>query len=312
MGFTREGVFASASASLSRLAERIERLLDRVEEKFLPPAVEHDWTALAYYWRRRAGGGYFEPVPDFAAVRAPDLVGLEVQRQKLEINTRQFLRGLPCNDALLWGARGCGKSSLVRSLLTSFGGEGLRMVQVDADDFDDLPVVIRLLGEREEPFIIFIDDLSLVREEGASRKLKALLDGSVRARPPNVLVHCTSNRRHLTEERFSENLEGKHIDGELHPGETIDEKVSLSDRFGLSLSFAPFSQELYLRAVEACLKLLAGEGGKTAEAPRPALTDACREEALRWALARGNRSGRTAAYFARSWLGRLALDENEE
>ncbi len=200
----------------------------------------------------------------------------------------------------------------MRLLLTSYGEEGLRLVQVDANDFDSLPLVIGLLGEREEPFIVFIDDLSLAREDGASRTLKALLDGSVRARPANVVIYCTSNRRHLMKEKFSDNLEARHIDGELHPGETVDENVSLSDRFGLSLSFAPFSQELYLSAVESGLKLLAREGGRSSAASRAALSAECREEALRWALARGNRSGRTAAHFARFWIGRLALDENKQ
>ena len=303
----REGV--SISVALKKSAERIEQLFDRVEKRFFPPEIAPDWTASAYYWRRRAGGGHFEPVLNFAAVHAADLVGLEVQRQKLETNTRQFLRRLPCNDALLWGARGCGKSSLVRSLLTSYEGEGLRLVQIDANDFDDLPLVMGLLSEREEPFIIFIDDLSLAREEGASRTLKALLDGSVRARPANVVIYCTSNRRHLMKEKFSDNLAAKHVDGELHPGETVDENVSLSDRFGLSLSFAPFSQELYLSAVESCLTLLARERGRPSGAPAGVLEVECCEEALRWALARGNRSGRTAAHFARSWIGRLALEE---
>ena len=304
----KEGI--SVSVSLKKLAERIEQLFDRVEKRFFPPEIAPDWTASAYYWRRRAGSGHFEPVLNFAAVHAADLVGLEVQRQKLETNTCQFLRGFPCNDALLWGARGCGKSSLVRSLLTSYAEKGLRLVQVDAADFDDLPLAMGLLGEREEPFIIFIDDLSLAREEGAPRTLKALLDGSVRARPANVVIYCTSNRRHLMREKFSDNLAAKHVDGELHPGETVDENVSLSDRFGLSLSFAPFSQELYLSAVESCLILLARERGWSSGALAKVLGAVeCREEALRWALARGNRSGRTAAHFARSWIGRLALEE---
>ena len=170
-------------------------------------------------------------------------------------------------------------------------GEGLRLIQVDASDLDDLPFVIELSGQREEPFVIYIDDLSLAREEGASRTLKALLDGSVRARPANVVIYCTSNRRHLMTEKFSDNLEAEHIDGELHPGETVDENVSLSDRFGLSLSFAPFSQELYLSAVESCLDQLARAGEASVEALRPALGVKCREEALRWALARVTAAG---------------------
>lgn len=287
------------SESLNR---RLEAVLARLET-LLPPASEVDWTAGAFRWRRRqflgARRGYLEPVRQIARVEPVDLQHVEAQKQALLVNTEQFVRGLPANNALLTGARGTGKSSLVRACLARFQDDGLRLIEVDKDDLVDLPDIAALVAERPERFILFCDDLSFDEGESAYKALKAALDGSVAAPSENVLIYATSNRRHLMPEYLRENLEAKyHEDGEIHPGESVEEKTSLSERFGLWLSFHPFRQEHYLDIVRHWLGRLGVVEG---------LSDSARAEALQFALQRGSRSGRVALQFARDYAGRRRL-----
>jgi len=225
------------------------------------------------------------------------LVGIERQAEVLDSNTRQFINRLPCNNALLWGARGTGKSSLVKAMLNRYAADGLRLVEVDAHDLIDLPEVVAPLTGRDERFILFVDDLSFDADDSSYRTLKAALDGSVAVAPENVLIYATSNRRHIVPEFQTDNDQSRLVNGELHHGEAVEEKISLSERFGVWLSFHPFSQDLYLQAVTQWLQNY-GE---------VELDDTVRAEALKWALTRGNRSGRVAAQFARDWCGRTSL-----
>lgn len=286
-----------------RLCGRAEELLARLET-LLPadPAREPDGDAIAWRWQRRgrAAGG-FVPVGVPAAMALSDLHGIDEQRDALGRNTRQFLQGLPCNNALLWGARGTGKSSLVKALLREHHEQGLRLVEVDASDLLDLPDVVAPLAGRDERFILFADDLAFDADNPGYRSLKALLEGSIASAPDNVVVYATSNRRHLMPEFMSENREARAIDGEIHPGETTEEKISLSERFGLWLSFHPFRQEEYLVIAEKWLERID---------PGCRFDEAARERALQWALLRGSRSGRVAHQFALDWAGRAGLGEN--
>jgi hypothetical protein len=234
-------------------------------------------------------------VRTLSPVTLDDLRGIEPQKAELVRNVRQFLAGRPANNVLLWGSRGTGKSSLVKALLNGLAGEGLRLVEVAKDDLVNLPDVVEVLAERPERFLVFSDDLSFAADEPAYKALKAVLDGSVAAVPDNVLLVATSNRRHLMPEYLTENLEARNVEGEIHHGESVEEKVSLSERFGLWLAFHPFDQDTYLEIVHAWLATL----GYT-----PREGDGTREAALRWALARGSRSGRVAWQFARDWAGR--------
>jgi predicted AAA+ superfamily ATPase len=283
---------------------RLEAVLARLEA-LLPPASEVDWTAAAFRWRRRqflgAGRGYLEAVRQVARIEPVDLQHVDAQKQSLFANTEQFVRGLPANNALLTGARGTGKSSLVRACLARFQNDGLRLIEVDKNDLVDLPDITALVAERPERFILFCDDLSFDEGESAYKALKAALDGSVAAPSENVLIYATSNRRHLMPEYLRENLEAKYQeDGEIHPGESVEEKTSLSERFGLWLSFYPFRQEHYLDIVSYWLRRLGVVDG---------LSDAARTEALQFALQRGSRSGRVALQFARDYAGRHRLRE---
>jgi predicted AAA+ superfamily ATPase len=285
-------------ADTDRLLARAETLLARFEE-LLPGAGEPaDWSAIAYRWRRRYGRGRLEPVPHPHRMLASDLLGIDRQLALLDANTRQFVAGAPANNALLWGSRGTGKSSLIKALLTAHADAGLRLVEVDKHDLLDLPDILALLDGRPERFLLYCDDLSFEAEDPSYKALKALLDGSISVPPDNVLIYATSNRRHLLPEFFSENLDTKVIDDEIHPGEAIEEKVSLSDRFGLWISFHPFGQAQYLEIVRHWLEQLGA---------RPEPWEVIEAEALRWALARGSRSGRTAHQYARDFAGRQAL-----
>jgi predicted AAA+ superfamily ATPase len=285
-------------ADTDRLLARAETLLARFEELLPGAGAPADWSAIAYRWRRRYGRGRLEPVPHPHRMLASDLLGIDRQLALLDANTRQFVAGAPANNALLWGSRGTGKSSLIKALLTAHADAGLRLVEVDKHDLLDLPDILALLDGRPERFLLYCDDLSFEAEDPSYKALKALLDGSISVPPDNVLIYATSNRRHLLPEFFSENLDTKVIDDEIHPGEAIEEKVSLSDRFGLWISFHPFGQAQYLEIVRHWLEQLGA---------RPEPWEVIEAEALRWALARGSRSGRTAHQYARDFAGRQAL-----
>lgn len=288
-------------------SDRIHRLLDRVDdlmtriEQALPsaPPGTPEGNAIAWRWRRsgRNGGG-FVPVAHPAEMTLADLHGVEDQKATLERNTRQLVAGLPCNNALLWGARGTGKSSLIKALLQAYQGQGLRLIEVEPTDLVDLPEVVAPLAERREYFIVFADDLAFGADDPGYRALKAVLEGSVAVAPDNVVIYATSNRRHLMPEFMEENREARAVEGEIHPGESVEEKVSLSERFGLWLPFHPFPQDDYLTIVESWLARLA---------PEVSFDEPVREAALQWALARGSRSGRVARQFALDWAGRTRL-----
>ncbi|KAB2935936.1 MAG: hypothetical protein EFKGCFLK_00572 [Rhodocyclaceae bacterium] len=281
---------------LSRLIARAEALLGRLETLLPHPAVPPDWKAsTAFRWRKRAGRGHLEPVARPHRIRLQDLRNVDEQKQRIEQNTRQFVAGKPANNVLLTGARGTGKSSLVKALLNKYAAKGLRLIEVDKHDLIDLPDIVDLVAGRKERFVLFCDDLSFEASEPGYKALKSILDGSVASTPDNLLLYATSNRRHLMPEFMDENLETKHVDGEIHPGETVEEKISLSERFGLWLSFYPFDQDAYLAI---CAHWLDEYG-----VPAAAVA-AAREEALQWALLRGSRSGRVAWQFARDYAGR--------
>jgi predicted AAA+ superfamily ATPase len=283
---------------LADLLVRSESLLARVEG-LLPPAVPAiDWRAQAFRWRKLRGTGYLFAVNTVHRIRLDDLHGVDEQKAAIAQNTRQFVSGNSANNVLLTGARGTGKSSLIKAVLNKFASKGLRLIEVDKDDLVDLPEIVDLVRERREHYIIFCDDLSFEADEPGYKHLKSVLDGSVSGMPDNLLVYATSNRRHLMPEFMQENLDAKHdSDGELHPAETTEEKVSLSERFGLWLSFYPFDQDHYLAICNHWLMEL----GLTQQQ-----CEAARGDALRFALQRGSRSGRVAWQFARDHAGKLA------
>lgn len=283
-----------------RLMEHADDLITRIEQVLpeAPPRVPRG-NAVAWRWRRTArSGGGFVAVDRPATQSLDELHGIDDQKEALERNTRQFVAGLPCNNALLWGARGTGKSSLVKALLHRYHEQGLRLIEVDSTDLVDLQDLVEPLAGREERFIVFADDLAFNADDPGYRALKAVLEGSVAAAPDNVIIYATSNRRHLMPEFMAENQEAKAVDGEIHPGESVEEKVSLSERFGIWLSFHPFRQDDYLAIVEGWLSRI--DGSVPFDEP-------AREAALQWALARGSRSGRVARQFALDWVGRARL-----
>jgi predicted AAA+ superfamily ATPase len=280
-----------------RLIERAERVLQRIEQVLPQPMSAPDWNAsIAYRYRKRSTGhGSLEPVRHVAAMSLDALKEIDGQKEKIQRNTQQFVEGRPANNVLLTGARGTGKSSLIKACLNTYAPQGLRLIEVDKADLTDLPDIIDVVADRPEKFIIFCDDLSFEEGESGYKALKSILDGSVSASTANVLIYATSNRRHLLPEYMKENLTYTHTDdGEVHPGEVIEEKISLSERFGLWVSFYPFSQDEYLAIVAQWL----GSFGVA----QPAI-DAVRPAALVWALERGSRSGRVAYQFARDYAG---------
>jgi predicted AAA+ superfamily ATPase len=282
------------------LLVRAEQLISRIES-VLPRALsEPDWSAsMAYRYRKRSSGhGVLEPVRHVGAMRLSDLKEIDPQKEKIQLNTVQFVNGQPANNVLLTGARGTGKSSLIKACLNEYAGQGLRLIEVDKADLTDLPDIVDVVSERPEKFIVFCDDLSFEDGEPGYKALKSILDGSVAATTPNVLIYATSNRRHLLPEYMKENLSYTHTDdGEVHPGEVVEEKISLSERFGLWVSFYPFTQNEYIAIVAQWLSSF-GVLPKAIEAARP--------EALVWALERGSRSGRVAYQFARDYAGKHA------
>jgi hypothetical protein len=281
------------------LIERATRLLDRLDAILPQPlGAPADWGAsIAWRYRKRSSGhGSLEPVRHVATIRLDDLKEIEPQKDRIRRNTEQFVAGQPANNVLLTGARGTGKSSLIKACLNEYAPRGLRLIEVDKADLTDLPDIVEVVSGRPEKFMVFCDDLSFEEGEPGYKALKSILDGSVAAATPNVLIYATSNRRHLLPEYMKENLTYTHTeDGEVHPGEVVEEKISLSERFGLWVSFYPFSQDEYL-AITA--QWLASFG-----VPRDGI-EAARPEALVWALERGSRSGRVAYQFARDWAGR--------
>ena len=281
---------------LSRFIARAEALLARVEALLPTPPAAPDWrAAVAFRWIKRNGRGHLQGVAKPHHIRLKDLQGIAEQKSRIEQNTRQFIAGRSANNVLLTGARGTGKSSLVKAVLNQHATKGLRLIEVDKNDLTDLPEIVDLIIGRPEHFIIFCDDLSFEASEPGYKALKSVLDGSIAGMPENLLLYATSNRRHLMPEYMSENLDAKHVGEEIHPGETVEEKISLSERFGLWLSFYPFDQDHYLTI---CAHWL-GEFGLTDKE-----IEAARGEALQWALLRSSRSGRAAWQFARDYAGR--------
>ena len=287
----------SSNPSLQHLIDRAEALLGRIEAVVPHPLSAPDWGAsIAFRYRKRGGSGLIEPVRHVASIRLGSLVEVGPQKERLLRNTEQFVAGHGANNVLLTGARGTGKSSLIKACLNEFAAQGLRLIEVDKTDLIDLPDIVDLVAERSERFIVFCDDLSFDEGEPGYKALKSILDGSISEASENVLIYATSNRRHLLPETMKENLTYRHTeDGEVHPGEVIEEKISLSERFGLWVSFYPFSQDEYLAIVAEWLRGF----GVGAEA-----IAAARQDALVWALERGSRSGRVAFQFAKDYAGR--------
>ena len=283
--------------------KELEEILQRLGELLPAPAPRTDWSSsIAFRWRsggRRASGreaaGWLQPVRQVHRIKLSDLRGIDRQIERVEQNTRQFLQGKPANNVLLTGARGTGKSSIVKGLLNKYSKQGLRLIEVEKNDLVDLPQIVDQVAGRAERFLLFCDDLSFHGAEDGYIALKVALDGSVSTTSENMLIYATSNRRHLMPEYMAENLETRYVGEEIHPGETVEEKISLSERFGLWVTFYPFDQDEYLDIVAYWLKTL---GAKW--------TDEAREEALQWSLQRGSRSGRVAYQFARDWAGRHA------
>ncbi len=278
---------------------RAEGVLGRLEQLLPPPHPAVAWKAsIAFRWRKKSGQGNLEPIHQVHRIDLRDLQGIDEQKTLVERNTRQFVDGLPANNVLLTGARGTGKSSLVKALLNKYAPRGLRLIEVEKRDLTDLPDIVEMIHARPERYILYCDDLSFEADEPGYKALKVVLDGSVAAASENCLIYATSNRRHLMPEFMQENLEYRHVGEEIHPGETSEEKISLSERFGLWVSFYPFDQDEYLRIVRVWLEHFKVPAGKAAEVEHAA---------LQWALLRGSRSGRVAWQFARDWAGRLRL-----
>ena len=281
-----------------RLIVRAEALIARIESVLPQPLTAPDWSAsIAYRYRKRSSGhGSLEPVKHIGHMALNDLKEIDDQKEKIQRNTEQFVYGKPANNVLLTGARGTGKSSLIKACLNAYSARGLRLIEVDKADLTDLPDIVDVVSGLPEKFIVFCDDLSFEEGEPGYKALKSILDGSIAAATPNVLIYATSNRRHLLPEYMAENLTYTHTeDGEVHPGEVVEEKISLSERFGLWVSFYPFSQDEYLTIVAQWLSSF-GVDKAAIEAAKPA--------SLVWALQRGSRSGRVAYQFARDYSGR--------
>ena len=289
---------SQSNDGLQGLVARAHALLDRLEAVLPAPPLETDWKAtIAFRWRKRDGRARLEPVAHPHRISLADLRGIDRQKALVEANTRQFVSGYPANNVLLTGARGTGKSSIVKALLNKYASRGLRLIEVEKQDLVDLPDIVERIAARPERFVLYCDDLSFEADEPGYKALKVVLDGSIAAASENALIYATSNRRHLMPEYMQENLETKYVGEEIHPGETVEEKISLSERFGLWVSFYPFDQDEFLGIVEHWVRHFD---------PGAKVTDAVRHAALQWALLRGSRSGRVAWQFARDLAGRNA------
>lgn len=285
---------------LERFLKQTNQLLSRLEDLLPAEPEQVDWkSAIAFRWRKRssngnnAGAGFIQPITHPHRISLAALHGIDEQKKRIDQNTRQFVQGHPANNVLLTGARGTGKSSLVKAVLNKYAAKGLRLIEVEKHDLTDLHDIVEQIYRRPERFILYCDDLSFEADEPGYKALKVVLDGSIATASENVLVYATSNRRHLMPEAMQDNLDTRHSGGEIHPSEAIEEKISLSERFGLWLSFYPFDQEQYLEIVSYWL---AHFGIKKMSPP-------VREAALQWALGRGSRSGRVAWQFARDYAG---------
>ena len=278
----------------------LQQIAQQVQQQLPALKVEPDFSAPAYVWKNQQLIAIHEP----KKIHLDDLKGIDKQKQKIVQNTEQFLKGFPANDVLLTGSRGTGKSSLVRALLTDFQDQGLRIIEIERDDLKDLPLIREYIKDREEKYIVYCDDMAFNAEDENYRSLKSALDGSLQSGADNILIYATSNRRHLLPEFMHENIPLRKVDvpqyTELHPQEAVEEKISLSDRFGLWLSFYPMDQQLYLEIVQHWLAKSEIQ-----------MDEECRAEALRWAQSRGQRSGRSAYQFAKHWTGQTRLAEQK-
>lgn len=287
---------------VSTLLDHAQLLIARLEKLLPVEPAPVDWKAsIAFRWRkqdRQNGRGMLQAVTQVHRIELKDLRGIDEQKNLVEQNTRQFVEGHPANNVLLTGARGTGKSSLIKALLTKYASRGLRLIEVEKQDLIDLPEIADLICNRPERFILYCDDLSFEADDPGYKALKVILDGSIAAASENCLIYATSNRRHLMPEFMNENLEYKHVGEEIHPGETSEEKVSLSERFGLWVSFYPFDQDEYLAIVAVWLDYFKVTDTRS---------DDVKHAALQWSLQRGSRSGRVAWQFARDWAGRKRL-----
>ena len=278
----------------SALLDRAAKLLDRLETLLPPVPKQTAWQYQAFRWRKLGSKGFLQGLAHPHCLYWEDLLCIDEQKAVVLRNTQRFLTGNPANNVLLWGARGTGKSSLIKALFQRFQDRGLRLIEVDKEDLLDLPEILTLIQDRPERFIIFCDDLSFDAGESQYKALKAALEGPLSAVPENLLIYATSNRRHLLPEFQGENREARLIEGEIHPGESVEEKISLSDRFGLWVAFHPFTQDQYLKMVRHWIERLGGNPEEEMET--------WQKKALQWALTRGSRSGRTAWQFARDWV----------
>lgn len=289
---------------LNSFLQRADAVLQRLEPLLPAERVTLDWQAvIAARWQREGRAGYLQPLRVSLDLSLADLVGVDTQREQLSRNTQQFVAGLPANHALLWGARGTGKSSLVRALLAAHADAGLRLIEIERDHLADLPRVVEALAGLPQRFVLFCDDLSFESGEGDYRVLKSVLDGSLERAPDNVLLYATSNRRHLVPEKESDNDNWQRVEGELHPSEAVEDKIALSDRFGLWISFYPFTQDHFLAVVRHWITSLAEPAGL-----QWSWSHELEILAIRWALGRGNCNGRCAYQFARSWVGQRLLE----
>ena len=280
--------------TINTFFKRAVSVLERLDAWLPQPLQEPNWAAVAFRWQQVGQQGILQALPTPHTFPLSRLAAVDKQMQQLVRNTEQFLAGRPANNALLSGARGTGKSSLVKALLHEYAEQGLRLIEVDKQDLASLPSLLKLLQGRAEKFIVFCDDLSFEHGDDGYKALKTALDGGLSVRADNVIVYATSNRRHLLPEYFADNTAYTGDKGEVHPQEAVEEKVSLSDRFGLWLSFYPFDQIAYLQAVENWL-----------QAADVVYDDIARKAALNWSLSRGGRSGRVAWQFVCDWVGRL-------